>query len=326
MSAHIALPEIDHSRSTPATLAPTVLTGLLRDSLGFRGLAVTDALNMGGVINGSGSGAEAAVRAFLAGADLLLQPTDPGVVIDGLEDAVESGRISWERLDQSVRRVLALKQRLGLFAHRTVALDSVPYVVGSASFQAVASDVAQRSLVLVRDRQGNIDSLRHRAQDVALITYGDENSPGVGLALAGELRSAGYPASVFRLWPASGPASYDSARTTISRSGITLFAVSVRASAFRGTIAMPDSLAGLIEATAGRRRAVLVSLGSPYLLSQAPSVGSYLLAWSANRLAETAVARALTGQAPITGHLPISLPPEYPINFGLTRPSAKDAQ
>jgi len=325
MSAHLAIPSLDSGRVRPATLAPRLLTGVLRDSLGFRGLTVTDALNMGGVVNGYGGG-EAAVQAFLAGADLLLQPTDPGVVIAAMSQAVETGRVSWERLQQSVRRVVALKLRLGLFQHRQVPLDSVAYVVGNGGFQATAQDIAQRSVVMVCDNQGTVDSLRQGPQSLALIVYGDETAPQAGTTLAGELRGLGYSPTFFKLWPASGPASLDTARVYIARHRMVVFAVAIKASAFRGTITLPDSVATLIDETAQEKRTVLVSLGSPYLINQAPHVSSYLLAWSSNRFSETAVARALAGRAPVTGRLPISLPPGYPISYGLTRPVASDVR
>ncbi len=318
MSGHIAMPGLDGGRVRPATLAPEIMTGVLRDSLRFGGLAVTDALMMGSIVTAYGPG-EAVVQAFLAGSDLLLMPIDPKIAIDAMAAAVDSGRISLERLDRSVRRMLAIKRQLGLYHHRGVILDSVPFIVGQHDFTAAARDVAQRSLVLVCDSLGTLDSLRARVHSITLITYGDENSPNVGNTLAAELRTAGSAISAFKLWPASGPASYDSARVAIGKNGITLFATAVRASAGRGTISLPDAMASLIDETARRKPTVLVSLGSPYLLSQTPHVSSYLLGWSANPVSEWAVAQALTGQADIGGHLPISLPPLYPIGYGLQR-------
>ncbi|HEU5153845.1 MAG TPA: glycoside hydrolase family 3 N-terminal domain-containing protein, partial [Gemmatimonadales bacterium] len=95
MSAHIAMPGLTGDSTRPATLSPEVLTGLLRDSLHFKGIAVTDALGMGGIVNRYGAG-EAAVLALIAGADLLLQPADPKTALDAVTAAVESGRISQE--------------------------------------------------------------------------------------------------------------------------------------------------------------------------------------------------------------------------------------
>ncbi len=119
MSGHLAVPAIASDPRRPATLDAAILTGVLRDSLGFKGIVVTDALDMGGVVRTYGPG-EAAVQAFLAGTDLLLMPTDPALAITAMTAAVESGRITYERLERSVRRILLVKWRLGLLSRRTV--------------------------------------------------------------------------------------------------------------------------------------------------------------------------------------------------------------
>jgi len=315
MSAHIALPALTGS-SEPATLSPAVLTGLLRDSLQFHGLVVTDALMMGAITSKYGAG-EAAVRAFLAGTDLLLMPSDPDSAVLAMKAAVLSGRVPVARLDASVRRVLDLKARLGLFDQRLVPVDSVTNVVGTRRFQDEAKDMAVRSLTLVRDSNGTLRGLRARRARVALVAYADELNGSVGQRIAEELRRGGDTVDYFRLWPMSGPLSYDSARTVISRSRQTLFVANVRPLSWRGTIALPDSLARLISATDSTRPTVLVSLGSPYLLDQTPGVKSYLIAWSGVRVAERAVGLALLGEVPITGRLPIRLPPAYPVGFGI---------
>jgi len=318
MSAHIAVPALEGGQSRPGTVVPAILTGLLRDSLHFQGLVVTDALEMGGLVNAYG-GSEAPVLALIAGADLLLQPVDPAATIDALERAVRQGRISEERLNRSVRRVLALKQHLGLFEQRMVSLENVPRLVGSAEHLATALDVAERSVVLLAD-DGTIDSLRARPGRLALVTYGDEGNPVVGPTLVQELRRQGDTVAVFRLWPQSGPASFDSARAVLRSNPVAVFSVAVRAVPWRGRIGMPDALARLIDESAAARPTSLVSLGSPYLISQTTRLKSYLLGWAANPISETAVARGLSG-APITGRLPIRVPPSFPLAAGLVRPA-----
>jgi len=317
MSAHIAMPGIDGGRLRPGTVVPGVLTGILRDSLGFKGLVVTDALNMGGVANTYG--AEAAVRAFVAGADLLLQPADPRAAINAMAAALARGEITSERLNRSVRRVLELKRQMGLFQRRTVPLDSIPSVVGRAEFQAIARDMATRSIVMVKDVGGTVHGLRRARPALTLITYGEEENRSLGNTLAGELRAKGHSVAVFKLWPASGPASYDSAAVVIGRNGVTLFAVSDKPVALRGAIGLPDQIMNLIDSTARARPTILVSLGNPYLISALPAVGSYVIGWRANAVTEQAVARALAGEAAITGRLPISIPPEYSRGWGVQR-------
>ncbi len=318
MSGHIALPGIDSGRIRPATLTPSLLTGVLRDSLGFGGLVVTDALDMGGVVKAYGAG-EAAVLALLAGADILLQPADPQTAIDAVVAAVEQGRVTQERLDQSVRRVLELKRRLGLFRHRTVPLDGVMNAVGTAEHQAIARDVTARALVLARDSGGVVDRLRSGPQAVSLVTFADDPASGLGATLANELRAAGYQLTTFRLWPSSGPASFDSAYAALAASPVAVVAASVRVSAWSGTISLPTAVAALIDSTARRQPTLLVSFGSPYLLDQAPSVQGFLLAWAARPINEQAVAAAIAGRADISGKLPISISPTLPRGTGLVR-------
>jgi len=321
MSAHIAFPALTGSND-PATLSAAVLTGLLRDSLRFPGLVVTDALMMGAIVTKYGAG-EATVRAFLAGSDLLLIPADPDSAVLAMTAAVAAGRVTPQRLAQSVRRVLEIKRRLGLFERRTVPLDSIPHVVGSKRFQDAANDIAVRSLTLVRDVGGRLHALRGHPGRLALIAYADEANGSVGLFLTDLLRQGGDTVEYFRLWPMSGTLSYDSARATIARAPATVFLTNVRPISGKGNIALPDSLAQLITLTDAARPTVLVSLGSPYLLNQTPAVRSYLIAWSGVRASERAVALALLGRVPLGGHLPTRLPPDYALGWGLTVPAVQ---
>jgi beta-N-acetylhexosaminidase len=319
MSAHIAFPAF--TGDAPATLSASMLTGVLRDSLKFNGLVVTDALQMGAIVAKYGAG-EAAVRAFEAGSDLLLMPADPDSAIASMLTALQTGRITAARLDASVRRVLEIKSGLGLFQRRTVAIDSIARIVGSKPFLDAADDIAQRSLTLVRDTSGTIARLRRSRSRMAIIAYGDELNSYAGQRMLELLRAGGDTVGFFRLWPMSGPASYDSARVVINRTPTIIFAASVRPISGRGFIALPDSLARLITVTDSVKPTVLVALGSPYLLNQTPTIKSYLIAWSGVRPAERAAARALLGWSPIRGTLPIRIPPGYPIGHGLVVPDS----
>jgi beta-N-acetylhexosaminidase len=314
MSAHIAFPAF--TGDVPATLSASVLTGVLRDSLKFGGLVVTDALQMGAIVSKYGAG-EAALRAFEAGSDLLLMPADPDSAIASMLAALQSGRITAARLDASVRRVLEIKRGLGLFQRRTVPLDSIAKIVGSKPFLDAADGIAQRSLTLVRDTAGTVERLRRTRTRIAIIAYGDELNSFAGQRMLELLRAGGDTVGFFRLWPMSGQASYDSARVVIGRAPTVIFAASVRPISGRGFIALPESLARLITVTDSVKPTVLVALGSPYLLNQTPTVKSYMIAWSSVRVAEKAAGRALLGWSPIRGKLPIRIPPAYPIGHGL---------
>lgn len=316
MSAHIALPALDPGQQRPGTLSPPILSGILRDSLHFKGVIATDALGMGAIVKEVGAD-EAPVLAFVAGSDLLLMPTDAGRAIDAMVRAVASGRVSRERIDQSVRKVLTMKERLGLFERREVDLNQISSVVGRADFKQVGMDVIQRSITLLKDSLGTVDMMRATPQPVSLVVMA-ENGTTLGTTLATELRRKGFTVRQFALPVAADSVTRDSVLRAIDPASIALVAASVRVSSGKGTIALPAGAEHAITAIAARQSTVLVSFGSPYLISQVPSVQSYLLAWSATTASETAVANALSGAA-ITGKSPIHIPNGGPIGTGLQR-------
>src|SRR5690606_33604407 len=147
------LPRVLGPGSPPATLAEGLLTGLLREDLGFDGLVLTDALTMRAIMDLYGI-REASVRSVEAGADVILAPRAVPEVVAAVVDAVRSGRLSRGRRESSARRILELKARLGLHEERLVSLEAVYAVVGSGAHLAFADSAASRSITLVRDEGG----------------------------------------------------------------------------------------------------------------------------------------------------------------------------
>jgi beta-N-acetylhexosaminidase len=325
MTAHLAVPGLAGPDAPPATLSPFVLDTLLRDQLGFRGIVVTDALNMGAIVARYGA-AQAAVMALKAGADILLMPANAHAVIDAIADAVSRGEVSEVRLDSSVARLVAVKARLGLFQNRLVSIEHVADVVGTAPNAALTQDISQRSLVLVKDSLGLVPLPPARRHRVLIVAYGDENSRDVGATFAASVRSSVDTLRTMRLWPVSGPASLDSVRAEAAGANVVLFLAASRPTAWRpDAVDIATPVAGLVEQlAAGGVPVVAVSLGSPYVLRQIPGVAAFVAAWTDNDVIERAVARALLGLAPVTGHLPVSLPPAYPLGVGLLRAGPAD--
>lgn len=316
MSAHIAMPALDPGQQRPGTLSPPILTGILRDSLGFRGIIATDALSMGAIVKEVGAD-EAPVLAFLAGSDLLLMPSDAGRAIDAMAAAVESGRISRTRLDQSVRKILEMKERLGLFERREVDLNQVSSIVGRAEFRQIGQDAIQRSITLLKDSLGAVERIRSAPQTLTLLTI-TESGTTLGATLAAELRRKGHTVRQASLSMTADSATRDSVLRTIDPNSPTLIAASVRVTSSKGTVALPAGAEQAINAIVARQSTILVSFGSPYLISQVPGVHSYILAWTANAGSELAVANALTGAA-ITGKSPIMIPRGGAIGSGLQK-------
>lgn len=317
MSAHIAVPGLDNGASRPGTLSPAVLTGVLRDSLHFNGLVTTDALDMGAIAKEI-SPSEAVIRAFEAGSDLLLMPANPGDAIMAMTTAVESGRISIARLDLSVRKILEFKRRMGLFRQREVDLVMLPDVVGREEFRAIAKDITERSLVLLKDSLGTVDSLRARATTIALITVADGNST-LGTALAGELRKGGHTVTTVTIPTEPSAKELERATAAIAGATTTLLAAAVRWGSYKGTIGLNPATAALLANLASTKPTLLISFGSPYIIAQVPTAGSYLIAWTNTSMSEVAVGMALTRRIGITGTSPTPIPPLFPIHSGLTR-------
>lgn len=314
MSAHIALPALDDGERRAGTLSPTILTGILRDSLGFRGLITTDALDMGAIAKEIGAD-EAVIRAFEAGSDLLLMPASPGGAIDAMTTAVTSGRISMARLDASVRKVLEFKQQLGLFENRLVDPAKVGTTVANPGFTAIAREITERSLVLLKDSLRTVERLRATPSRVALVTVSDRR--GLGDVLAAELRSAGYTVSLAEVGAEPTAAERGAVDAAIRAAPVTILATAVRWGSYRGTIGLQPVTAEFLNGIARRQPTVLISFGSPYVIGQVPAAASYLIGWAQTSMAERAVAAALTGRNPITGTAPIPIPPGFPIRTGI---------
>src|ERR1700674_1573386 len=150
MTGHLSIPALEPDPDTPATLSPHILTELLRNELRFQGLIITDAMDMGGITVRNAPG-EAAVRAVVAGADAVLMPPVAGAAFEALQAAVKSGRISRERLDASVRRILQAKARLGLHKERLVDVNAINEKFGSGAWQKEAQEISDRGGTVLRE-------------------------------------------------------------------------------------------------------------------------------------------------------------------------------
>lgn len=318
MTAHVALPAIDGDSTTPATLEPRIITGLLRDSLHFHGVAITDALSMEGV--GKGYTVEqSAVAAVLAGADILLKPTDPMRAINAVVAAVERGQIPRERIDAAVRHILELKVRAGITSNRLVGLDTLRAIVGAPEHRAVAADISQRSITLLRDRSNMIPlalTMNTPARTL-VVQYAPESELKAGRVFAPTLQSASKGARVVKISPATGVAELRSLTTAADSADQIVVALYVRRVEGQGRFALPQQIATWIDSLAQRRRVIVVAYGNPYLIQQFPNVGTYLVTYGVSDDLERSVARALLGRASITGRAPISLPGFFHAGDGL---------
>jgi len=317
MSAHIALPAFGGDSATPATLRHDVMTGLLRDSLGFRGLTVTDALSMEGVGKGY-TIEESVVQAVKAGSDILLRPGDDVTrAINAVVAALDRGDLTSARIDESVRRILWAKARVGLASQRLVSLEAVRLAVGTTAHRALAADVAQRAVTLVRDSAGAVPLKGSR---VAIVHYMPETELKAGRVFARELSRLRPSTRVAaRLSPATAQSTLDSVAAQLRAADAVVIAAYVRRVEGEGRNTVPPHIAAWIDAMAADPRVVVVGFGNPYVIRQFPRARAYLNTYGIGDALEMAVARALAGAAPITGKSPVSLPGFFAAGDGLTR-------
>jgi beta-N-acetylhexosaminidase len=343
MTAHIALPSILGDSSTPATLSPRIMTDLLRRELGFRGLLITDAMDMNGVlanvrpgrsgvamtgaygtINSIGLG-EACKRAIEAGADVLLMPSDVPAAIDAVVAGVQEGRFSAARVDSSVRRILALKEQLGLNRKRLVDLDSVQSIVGDSNNLNVARRAAEQSITLPKDSPHLVPLARGNgaAQRVLAITMASRSDLGAGVTFAAELRrglTGGVRLRTEYVNPDDPGTNYARLLAAADSSDLVVLGsyLAPNYSAASATAAVP--VLEFMRAMSQRgSRVILVNFGNPYLYQQVPDVTTYLVAWGGFPVSQRAAAQALLGIDAITGRLPITIPPAFSIGAGETR-------
>jgi beta-N-acetylhexosaminidase len=315
MTAHIALPAVEGDSTTPATLAPRIITGVLRDSLKFRGVAITDAMTMEGVGKGYGV-EESSVLAVKAGADIILKPSDPTKAIDAVVAAVDRGEISRARIDSAARRVLELKARTGVAFNRLADLDALREVVGSREHRAVADDIARRAVTLLRDTPAQLPLAGSR---VAVVQYMPETELRAGKIFGGEIRLAFPGTVVTKISPATSPTDLDSVARQVAGADRVVVAAYVRRIEGEGRPAVPPHIARWIDDLAKKEKVVAVALGNPYLIRQFPSVSTYLVTYGVGDALERAAAAIVLGRAPAVGTAPVSLPGFFNRGDGIKR-------
>lgn len=321
MTFHGSMPALDSS-GVPGTLSRPVLQGVLRDALGFRGTVISDAMDMRGVLDQFGA-VEATKRAIAAGADVLIQPLDVHATIDAIVAGIGEGRYPESRLDDAVRRILAMKRRVGLHRRATVDLDSVRIVVGDSTHAAAANATAIRSITLVRDSLHAVPLATLRpATRVLSLTVAPRADLAAGVTFNTELRRT-FPALVSVTVAPDDSAAFAGMLRASDSSDVVIVSSYIAHNWQATTIAAPRALGDFVRALVKRGKPpVVLSFGNPYLLQQVPDAPAYIVAWGGFPVSQRAAAWALQGVTAIDGRLPISIPPLAPFGAGLSRPAS----
>ncbi|MHA6802029.1 glycoside hydrolase family 3 protein [Salinifilum ghardaiensis] len=312
MSGHLLVPKLDDS-GEPATLSPAVLTGMLREELGFGGVVVTDSLRMDGVRQ-QHPDAEIPVLALQAGADVLLMPIDLRLAIDAVRAAVRDGRLSEQRIDRSVRRVLELKRRRGALGDPFTDPDRAERFVGAAEHVRTAQEVTDRTTTLLRN-DGPVLPLDPVPGSVLVTGAGGSATRALADRIAARgprtrAQGTGRNPDQQRIDAAAGAARQHEV-TVVLTSG-----------------AWEDDNAGqrdLLAALARTSRPVIAAaVEDPYDAGHDEQLPAWLATFSDKDVAVEALTRVLFGERTPRGRLPVAVPDprrpgadRYPFGHGL---------
>ncbi|HEV2113888.1 MAG TPA: glycoside hydrolase family 3 protein [Terriglobales bacterium] len=358
MVAHVTVPALDPSPDRVASDSPEIIQNVLKGQLGFQGLVVPDAMDMNAftrlfVGHGGNPFGRLAVEAVKAGNDMVLLPADLDAAYNGLLNAVRSGEISQQRIDESVRKVLLAKAVTGLNKARFVDIEALPKLIATPAHVAFGQLVADAAVTLVRDN-GKLLPLRARAapaqdqgtgapalayqpsqeagkQTLAVI-FSDDVRTDSGRAFERELRQRAPDANVVYVDPRIAESmtsqiipAVDAADRVIAavylipRSGKT---VKVQGQ-LQNTVDLGDAPSALLHQmlARGADKTVVIALGTPYVASNFPEVQNYLCTFSSVTVSEISAVRALFGEIPVRGHLPVTIPNIAVRGQGIQKPA-----
>ena len=348
MVAHVTVPALDSEPSHVATTSPEIVTGLLKDKLGFKGLIVTDALDMAGLTRlYSGHIGRAAVDAFKAGNDVLLIPADLEASYRAMLEAVHSGEISTARLDEAVLKILKAKASLDLHKSRLVNLDSLSDVIGKPENLVLGQQISDQAVALVRDN-GKVLPLKpsgtpeaglpyQRVEEthnhVVVVIFAEDVRTEAGRTLERQIRSRVPDANVIYVDPRVAAAMTDDVLKSVDEAQAVVAAVYVIPTAGRAvqgangltnSVALADANGSLLQKVLDHaaEKTVMLAMGNPYLAQDFPAVQNYLCTFSNASVSEVSAVKALFGEIAIHGRLPVTIPNIAPRGAGIERPLA----
>jgi beta-N-acetylhexosaminidase len=318
MTAHLAVPALEPDE-IPATVSSKVLTGVLRDELKFQNIIVTDAMDMQGLTKMFPAG-DAAVRALDAGADVLLMPVNPEAVIHAVVSAIENGRLKKARIDESVLRVLEAKIRVGITKKKLVDLDEISDAIDSQEDAAQAQQSSDRGVTLVKNDRDVLPL--PAAAPSCLIVVVERRTSNAGTRMIDSYRKFAPQSQISVVDASMNAAALTAIAGDTSKCSAIVVAAFSTVAANRGTVGLTGELTPFIaKLTEGPVPVVVVAMGNPYLLTAFPKTAAYLATFSSTSPSELSAVKALFGEIPIGGHLPVTIPGFAKLGDGIQLPA-----
>jgi len=324
MVSHLRLPALDPTPNMPASLSSPIITELLREDMGFKGLLVTDAMDMQAVTK-LYSSEEAALMAVKAGIDMVLLPPKPREVIDKLVRAVKDGDISESRIDVSVKRILETKARLGLHKRRLVDLEVLDEKIATSAHRRQAEIALENSMTLVKNA-GDLIPLPLEGKKLAVLSLSsDRGGYYAGRTFVEEIMARVPGTFTFYAEATTGIEYLESVLEDTADADICVVGLFSRLRGYKGSIGLEEKHVDLIrQIILSDKKVVVISFSSPYFLGQFPGVDAYLCAYRYSSEAQVAAVQALFGEIAIQGRLPVSIPHLYPLGHGIKIQKVRD--
>lgn len=317
MTAHLVMPAFDDS-GDPATLSRPIVTGLLREQLGYDGVVITDGLMMQGVRDKYPDD-EVAVRALIAGVDQLLMCPAVRPAIAGIKAALASGRLTEAEIDAKVRRILRMKYRRGMVAAPLVDVAAIGSVVGTPDHLATAARICDRTVTVVKN-DAKVLPLKPAGASILVTGYGVTTTQ----LTADELAKRGATARAMQ----TGTSPDDATIASVVAAAQTVDTVVVLTNKAWDT-EVTDKTRGqqkLVNALlATGKKVVVVAVRDPYDIAYFTQAPTYVATYSYSPVTPPSLVRVLTGEVSPQGRLPIDIPvagaPQtvlYPFGHGLS--------
>ncbi|HRJ98993.1 MAG TPA: glycoside hydrolase family 3 N-terminal domain-containing protein [Ignavibacteria bacterium] len=318
MIAHLSLPTVDDENFLPASLSAKLIDGILIKEMGFKGLVVTDALNMKGIVKHF-STEEVALKCVNAGVDLILMPQGETKTINAIENAVLNGSISEDRINQSVKKILDAKSWLKLNENKFSDPNDVSSVVNSETAKLISQKIADESVTLVKNN-GDILPFKNASEKTCLV---------ISLNNGNETANSNYFAEKFEsnnsfkesyFYDLSGDIGNSSEiLSDAADADVIIIPIYAKVKIMTGTVGLPSSQLSLINSLAASgKNVIVISFGNPYLIRGFPEVSSYLCAYADAETSINSVINTMNGIIKFKGKLPVSISSEFKLGHGIT--------
>ncbi|MDQ3194597.1 MAG: glycoside hydrolase family 3 protein, partial [Bacteroidota bacterium] len=319
MIAHLSLPALDNESNVPASLSKNIIEGVLIDEMKFKGLIVTDALNMAGVVKHF-STENVALRCINAGVDLILMPQGEEITISAIEQAVLKGTITEERINASVRKILDAKKWLKLDEKKLTDLNSIADIVNSDEAKRISQQIADESITLVKNNENILPFKSPSNQSCMIVSMNNGN----------EKANSDYFLTRFSEKNKFDRTSFYDLTGEVSNSDeiinnaemydVVIIPIYAKVKIKTGTVGLPETQISLVNSLVSKgKKVIVISFGNPYLIQGFSGIDSYICAYADAETSINSVIDSFYGTINFKGKLPVTISDEFRFGDGLIK-------